>query len=238
MLAPRDEVPRVQAYATDLAELVERARSLAAREGRTLLGITGPPGVGKSTLAQLLVDEVGPCARCLGMDGFHLSKAALSRLGRLDRMGAIDTFDAAGFLAMVRRLRTPSEETVHAPEFCRKTEESIADALQIEPQVRLVVVEGNYLLVPIEPWSQMRDLLDQVWYCDCEQERRLCNLIARHRAYGKTAEQARDWALGLDQRNAELIAQTKPRADLIAIIDRGEGASRLQGSAASAPPTA
>lgn len=217
MLAPRDEVPRVQAYATDLAELVERARSLAAREGRTLLGITGPPGVGKSTLAQLLVDEVGPCARCLGMDGFHLSKAALSRLGRLDRMGAIDTFDAAGFLAMVRRLRTPSEETVHAPEFCRKTEESIADALQIEPQVRLVVVEGNYLLADEGPWRQVRSLLDAVWYVEPDETVRRERLIARHMAFGRDRAHAEERSLGSDEANAALVATTRDRADLLVV---------------------
>ena len=79
-------------------------------------------------------------------------------------MGALDTFDAAGFLALVRRLRSSRGEIIYAPGFSRDLEESIAGALPIEPNVQLVVVEGNYLLVPEEPWSELRDLFDDVWY--------------------------------------------------------------------------
>jgi pantothenate kinase len=203
----------------DVSALLARARALAATDGRTLLGVTGAPGAGKSTLAQAIADHVGERARVVGMDGFHLSQSRLARLDRSDRKGAPDTFDAAGFVTLVRRLRERSEDVVYAPEFRREIEEPIAGAVAIESDVGLVVLEGNYLLVADEPWSQLRWLLDEVWYCERDERARVAGLIARHRAYGKSDVQARRWALGSDRRNAELIATTRPRADLVARLD-------------------
>ncbi|MGH2852548.1 MAG: nucleoside/nucleotide kinase family protein, partial [Solirubrobacteraceae bacterium] len=140
---------------TDLAELVERARSLEAHRERALLGITGAPGAGKSTLAAAVVAAVGDRARLIGMDGFHLSQAELRRIGRRERMGAIDTFDAAGFVGLVRRLRARPGEVIRAPAFDRTAEASTPDALRIEPDVRLVVIEGNYLLAAAAPWAEL-----------------------------------------------------------------------------------
>jgi pantothenate kinase len=213
-----------------LPELCARARTLAAVGGRTLLGITGAPGAGKSTLGRVVVEEIGLGARLVAMDGFHLSRTRLAELGRLDRKGAPDTFDVAGLVALVRRLRDRLEDTsevIYAPEFRRDLEEPIAGAIAVEPDVRLVVVEGNYLLIPEEPWSQLHGLFDEVWYCETDEATRLANLIARHQAYGKSQQDARRWALGPDQRNAELIATTRPRADVIARIDRKHHALAL-----------
>jgi pantothenate kinase len=196
-----------------IAELAERARALAAQDRRTLLGITGAPGAGKSTLAHAIADHVGDAARVVGMDGFHLARARLAMLGRLSRKGAPDTFDAAGFVALLRRLRDPGQEVVYAPEFRRDLEEPVAGAVVIDPSVRLAVVEGNYLLLADEPWITVRPLLDEVWYLDRDDDSRVRDLIARHRAYGKPEADARAWALGPDQRNAELIAATRARAD-------------------------
>jgi pantothenate kinase len=211
----------------DTPQLAARAQALAAGRRRALLGVTGLPGAGKSTLADALVVRLGGTARVVGMDGFHLARSRLAELGLLDRMGAIDTFDAEGFVALVRRLRAPGGEVVHAPEFRRETEDAIAGAVAIGQDVRLVVVEGNYLLAPQSPWCELRPLLDEVWYVELDEPVRLANLIARHRAYGKTEEEARRWALGPDQRNAELIAATRPQADLIVRLegDPGVGAA-------------
>lgn len=200
-------------------ELAERARSLAAQDRRTLLGVTGAPGAGKSTLAQAIVEHVGDAARLVGMDGFHLAQARLAELGRLSRKGAIDTFDAAGFVSLLRRLRNPGSEIIYAPEFRRELEESVAGAVAIESSIRLVVVEGNYLLVEDEPWCALRPLFDEIWYCERDEETRVSSLIARHRAYGKSEEEARTWALGTDQRNADLIVATRARADRVVTLD-------------------
>ncbi|HEX8917024.1 MAG TPA: nucleoside/nucleotide kinase family protein [Chloroflexota bacterium] len=204
---------------TRFAELCLRARTLAANDGRVLLGITGPPGSGKSTLARAIVGEVGSGARLVGMDGFHLSQARLRELGLLDRKGAIDTFDGAGFVTLVRRLRNPVEDVVYAPEFRRDLEESIAGSIPVERDVHFVVVEGNYLLVSDAPWGELFEMFDEVWYCEPDEDVRLANLIARHRAYGKPEHKSRLWALGSDQRNAEFIATTRSRADVIVHID-------------------
>lgn len=203
----------------DLAALIDRARALEARSERVLLGITGAPGAGKSTLAEAIVAAVGEGARLIGMDGFHLSQAELLRIGRRERMGAIDTFDAAGFVGLVRRLRSRPGEAIGAPAFDRTVEESTPDALRIEPDVGLVVIEGNYLLAAAAPWAELGDLLDEVWYCEREEAARLRDLVARHRRYGKTAREAQRWAHGPDQRNADLVAATRQRADLITRLD-------------------
>jgi pantothenate kinase len=201
--------------------LLARAEELARdHPPRGLLGIVGAPGAGKSTLAThlvaALVTRLG--AHAVGyvpMDGFHLANSELDRLGRRDRKGAPDTFDALGYVALLRRLRDQREEVVYAPRFHREIEEPVAGAIGIHRDVRLVVTEGNYLLVPDEPWASVRALLDEVWFLDPPAGERHERLISRHEAYGKAADDARAWALGSDERNAELIAATRGRADLV-----------------------
>jgi pantothenate kinase len=204
--------------ATRLAELVERARILAGKD-RALLGVTGAPGAGKSTLAQALVEQVGEVARLVSMDGFHLARSRLLQLGRLADIGAIDTFDAAGFLALMRRLRRPAQEIVYAPEFRREIDEAVACAVPVEPEAKLVVVDGNYLLASQPPWHELRELLDEIWYVEVEEHTRVADLIARHRAYGNSVEEAHRMAHGPDRRNAELVASTRSLAHLIVRLD-------------------
>src|SRR6188508_3001950 len=147
------------------AELLARARELAARGGRRILGIAGPPGGGKSTVARAVVAELGSDARLVPMDGFHLAQAELVRLGRRDRMGAPDTFDCAGYAALLTRLRS-REPVVYAPEFRREIEEPIAGSIAVPRQTPLVVTEGNYLLVGDHGWAAIRPLLDEAWYVE------------------------------------------------------------------------
>ena len=158
--------PLVTVVEGDIEELIARARALVDAGGRRLLGITGAPGAGKSTIAARVVEALGDAAVLVPMDGFHLANAELERLGRRDRKGAIDTFDAHGYVALLRRLRSPAGATVYAPLFRREIEEPIACAIPVGPEVPLVVTEGNYLLVPDEPWAAVRGLLDEAWYVD------------------------------------------------------------------------
>lgn len=196
-------------------ELVGRARALSDGGGRRILGITGAPGAGKSTVARRLVDAVGEVAVLVGMDGYHLAQAELMRLGRAERKGAPDTFDAAGYVALLHRLRAPNIDVVYAPEFRRAIEEPIAGAVPVVPEVSLVVTEGNYLLLDTAPWSAIRAVLDEVWFLAPDEQTRRRWLADRHRRYGRTPAQAAERTAGSDEQNARLIAPTADRADLI-----------------------
>lgn len=208
--------PTADPYAPfDPAGLAARARALAGRAGqRVILGITGAPGAGKSTIAAALAAAIGPAARVVPMDGFHLSNAVLDGLGRTARKGAPDTFDVDGYAALLERLRR-ADRTVYAPSFDRQRDEPVAGDLPVPPSVRIVITEGNYLLVPTHGWHQIRPLLDEVWHVDVDPTVRLGRLIARHRQFGKDAEHARAWATGPDEANARLIAGQRLTADLI-----------------------
>ncbi|HEY3020277.1 MAG TPA: nucleoside/nucleotide kinase family protein [Solirubrobacteraceae bacterium] len=200
---------------TEVETLVARATVVAQRARRTILGIAGPPGGGKSTLAQAVVAAVGSAAVLVPMDGFHLAQAELVRLGRRDRIGAPDTFDALGYIALLRRLRERTEDVVYAPAFRREIEEPIAGAIAVPRATRLVVTEGNYLLVPDEPWAGVRALLDECWYADLDEPTRLRWLIQRHIDHGKTPEAAHEWVRRSDEVNAVVVAATRSRADLV-----------------------
>ncbi|HET6919873.1 MAG TPA: nucleoside/nucleotide kinase family protein [Jiangellaceae bacterium] len=198
-------------------ELTTIARRLATTGQRTILGITGPPGAGKSTVADAIVEAVGDAARLVGMDGFHLAQRVLARLGRQERKGAPDTFDADGYVALLRRLRANTEPVVYAPWFDRSIEEPIACAVPVERDVPLVVTEGNYLLVEDGGWAHVRPLLGACWYVDLDERTRIDRLVTRHVRFGRSREQAREWVLRSDQSNAELVATTRHRADLIVV---------------------
>ena len=198
----------------DVETLLARARTLAARGRRAILGVSGPPGGGKSTLARVVADALGDAAALVPMDGFHLAQKELVRLGHRDRMGAADTFDAAGYVALLERLRAATG-TVYAPEFRRPPEEPIAGAIPVGPEVPLIVTEGNYLLLDEGDWAAVRPLLDEAWYVEMDEDTRLRWLIARHVEFGKTAEEARAWVMRSDQANAAVVAATRERADVV-----------------------
>ncbi|MCX5329348.1 MULTISPECIES: nucleoside/nucleotide kinase family protein [unclassified Streptomyces] len=203
-------------------DLLIRARALARGDRRAILGIAGSPGAGKTTLAETLVRELNadgePWVAHVPMDGFHLADVVLDRLGLRDRKGAPDTFDAAGYAALLRRLRAEDEEDgaiVYAPGFERVMEQPIAGAVPVPPTARLVVTEGNYLLLDTGAWVRVRQQLDEVWFCELDEQERLRRLVARHERFGKEHDEAVAWVLRTDQRNADLVTATRDRADLV-----------------------
>lgn len=190
-----------------------------------MLGLVGAPGAGKSTLAADLAGT-DPGVVVVGMDGWHLANAALDALdvrdglrpgdagGRRARKGAPDTFDAAGYVAFLERLRDPST-TAWAPEFRREIEEPVAGAIAVEPGHDLVVTEGNYLLLDTPPWDRVRALLDEVWFLAPDDAVRRDRLVARHERHGRSPAEARERTDGSDAANARLVAATAERADVI-----------------------
>lgn len=196
------------------SELVAAALRMAAGP-RRLLGLTGAPGAGKSTLAAQIVETLAPAAVLVPMDGFHLANTELQRLRRTDRKGAPDTFDVDGYLALLSRLRENNPAAVYAPRFDRGLDEAVAGAIRVENDVPLVVTEGNYLLARDGGWERVRPLLDQVWYVEVDDQTRTERLIRRHVSYGKPPDAARAWVSRSDEANARLVAATRDRADLI-----------------------
>ncbi len=194
-------------------EVHERLAVLLSRPGRRLLGITGPPGAGKSTLASALTDQFSDRTALVPMDGFHLSNFQLACLGRSERKGAPDTFDTAGYVSLLRRLRLPeANEIIYAPQFQRQIEESIAAAIAIPPEISLVITEGNYLLLDSGGWKPVRSLLDEVWYVDLPGDERRSRLVRRHQDFGRSEEAAQLWVERTDEPNARLIEETRTRA--------------------------
>jgi len=197
------------------ADTLRRLDDLMAAGRRVLLGLAGPPGAGKSTLAAALAAHCGARAVVVPMAGFHLAQAELQRLARAGRKGAPDTFDAAGYAALLARLRAqrPGDPAVYAPAFRREIEEPVAGAIAVEAHVPLVITEGNYLLLDEGGWAGVRPLLDACWWIEVDDALRRERLVARHRRFGRSAEAARRWVETTDEPNARRIAAGRTRAE-------------------------
>ncbi|MET3133899.1 pantothenate kinase [Oxalobacteraceae bacterium GrIS 1.11] len=204
------------------ARHVQRLSALLADGKRKILGIVGAPGAGKSSFAQALHLAFPDISQIVPMDGFHLANTELARLGRPQRKGAPDTFDSAGYDALLRRLRRQgADEMIYAPEFRRDIDEAIAGAIPVFPHSQLIITEGNYLLLQQDHWQDVAALLDQCWYLDVDDALRTERLLRRHERYGRTPREALDWVAATDAPNAQLIKATRARADLVLDWDGG-----------------
>ena len=198
------------------ADLADRIEALPGAAARRLVAIAGPPGSGKSTLAKAVVTELvarGHDAVIMPMDGFHLDNRLLEAHGLLARKGAPETFDFGGFASAIRRVR--DEPRVFLPVFDRTREIAIAGAEEIRPETRIVVVEGNYLLLDEEPWRGLAPLWDYTVFLDVpltELERRL---VSRWLGFGYPLDQAREKAQGNDIPNARRVLAARAPVDLV-----------------------
>lgn len=192
----------------------DRVAALLDRERRVILGVTGPPGAGKTTLVESVVSTFDDAVQ-LPMDGFHLADVELARLGRLDRKGAIDTFDGYGYLALLQRIRDEPQHIVYAPAFDRDIEQPVAGSIPVLPEHRLVLTEGNYLLDDDEPWPAIGDQLSEVWFIDVPRPERHHRLVQRHIEFGKSPELAEAWVRDVDERNADRIETARHKADFV-----------------------
>jgi pantothenate kinase len=203
---------------TDL--LARDAIALVGDSSRAILGITGSPGAGKSTLVDVLIDRIRAVkgddwVAHIPMDGFHLADAQLDRIGARGRKGAPDTFDAAGYAHLLERVKAEIDDPVYVPGFDRTLEQPLAAALVVLPSARLVVTEGNYLLLDHPNWARARRAMAAVWFVACDETTRIERLVARHIEFGKTPDEAREWVATTDQLNAELVANTVANADRV-----------------------
>jgi pantothenate kinase len=197
-------------------EAVARVEALLAQGRRVLLGIAAGPGAGKSTLAQALQRRFADRSQYLPMDGFHLANRELARLDLRHCKGAPQTFDSAGFVDLLKRLRNQAAgETIYAPDFDRSLEESIAGSIALQADKPLLITEGNYLLMEEGPWAGVRALLDEAWYLDLDPAVRHQRLLERHMRFGRSEQAARDWIRDTDEPNAVRIAATRHQADWI-----------------------
>ena len=182
--------------------LVQRIKTLSGRD-RKLIAIAGAPGSGKSTLAEDLAHQLGPTAAVMPMDGFHLDNDTLHTMDLFHRKGAPETFDADGFVALIKRLR--GEDTVPYPTFDRDADRTVPDGGQINETTRIMLVEGNYLLLNQSPWDSLAGLFDMTVRLVVDHETLAARLITRWIDHGLSPENARDRALGNDMVNVRYV---------------------------------
>ena len=199
------------------------AVALVGDRRRVVLGIAGAPGAGKSTLADALVAAVAArkgtgWVAHVPMDGFHLADVQLDRLGRALSQGG------AGHVRRRRLRRTccgrvvaEPDSWVYAPGFDRTLEQPLAAAVVVPPSARLVVTEGNYLLLPEARWERARDQLAEVWFVSGDDDVRRSRLVERHVTFGKEPAEAAAWVEQSDEANAVLVAAAADRADRVVV---------------------
>lgn len=198
-------------------EALSRIKDLALKHsGRFIIGIVGKPGAGKSTLTSHLIENLPKDSVSLvPMDGYHLSNLQLKNLGLSDRKGAFNTFDSNGYVSLLKRINTETDQDIYYPVFHREIEESYAADGVVLANTKIVLTEGNYLLFDKAGWEKVAAELTEIWYININDNLRIERLVKRHEFYGKDKESAFNWATGTDEINAKIVESTAARADVI-----------------------
>jgi pantothenate kinase len=206
-----------------LLQLLNRMKEVDPSK-RLVIGLVGLPGSGKSTLAAKIVDEVNVRTNAtraveLSMDGFHLTKSALAQFAdpaaALQRRGSPWTFDPVGLANKLLLLRKNTDESTTWPDFQHGVGDPVADAITINPNTKLIIVEGLYLLHREHGWN-LAGLLDECWYLDTSMDVAMERLVKRHMAaWGFSREQALDRLAMNDRLNADIVLQSRERADYL-----------------------
>jgi pantothenate kinase len=170
-------------------------------------------GVNKTQVAE--GKGMSEIAVVVPMDGFHRYNKELKELQLFELKGVPDSFDAQAFVKLLSRIKEDRGGTIGCPCFDRDIEEPTPDAIQVKPAHKIVVVEGNYLLLDKSPWDEVRPLLDQVWFIDCDMSEVESRLRARHHKGGRDPEAASIKMESTDLPNARLIEKTRASADRV-----------------------
>ncbi len=195
------------------ADLAQEITTRGAAADRFITAVAGPPGAGKSTLAAQIATAIGAGARVVPMDGFHYDNAVLDQLGLRGRKGAPETFDAAGFLHLMRRLRAGEDAAI--PVFDRNMDLARAAADLVTAADKYLIVEGNYLLLNDAPWCDLASLFDLSVYIDVPEAELDARLVDRWHHHGKTPTEARHWIDSNDLPNIRRVTEGSRRADIV-----------------------
>lgn len=205
--------------------LAARIEEHGARQDRLIVAIAGPPGSGKSTLADRLCKDLNSRsaaapATIVPMDGFHLDNALLERRGLLARKGAPETFDCAGYRHVLERIRQ-NDDVVAIPVFDRDMDVARAGAAIVRAEHKVILTEGNYLLLKRPPWAGLHGLFDLTIFLNVDMAILENRLVKRWLDYGLDEQAARQRAVSNDVPNARLVIDHSCAADLNLSPDDG-----------------
>jgi len=203
-----------------LQRLVPHILALESQaHARIAIGLAGGPGTGKSTLAAEIVTMLNATkpgsAQLVPMDGFHMRHAKLEAMGQTDFKGAPHTFEGAAFVSFLHHLKG-AQAAVSGPGYSRQIEDVVDDAFTVGPDVRVLVVEGNYLLLTEGPFAGVKPLLDYAVFIDVPRDLVEARLLRRHAEAGLFGEERnRAHIARNDLPNYDLVSLSQDRADVV-----------------------